>query len=170
MIRFACAVAALSMFAAAHAAPPARAAEPLHSRSAAARSPAAFRHVVLEAQNAARAQVGTPALAWSETLAAEAAAYAAVLARTGRFQHARLPPGASDQGENLWMGTRDAYTYRDMVERWIAERRGRGLDHYTQIVWRTTNRVGCALASGPYDDYLVCRYHPAGNIVGERPF
>jgi hypothetical protein len=40
--------------------------------------------------------------------------------------------------------------------------------HYTQIVWPTTTRVGCAIASTSRTDYLVCRYSPAGNIDG-RP-
>jgi hypothetical protein len=38
--------------------------------------------------------------------------------------------------------------------------------HYTQIVWPTTTRVGCAVASNGRNDYLVCRYSPAGNIDG----
>jgi hypothetical protein len=38
--------------------------------------------------------------------------------------------------------------------------------HYTQIVWPASQRVGCATASNRANDYLVCRYLPAGNIVG----
>jgi hypothetical protein len=34
------------------------------------------------------------------------------------------------------------------------------------MIWPTTTRVGCALASTPRTDYLVCRYSPAGNIDG----
>jgi hypothetical protein len=40
--------------------------------------------------------------------------------------------------------------------------------HYTQIIWRGTRTVGCALASNATDDYLVCRYAPAGNVVGQK--
>ncbi len=72
-----------------------------------------------------------------------------------------------------------------MIGHWVAERRdfvdrptpafsrtGRWEDvaHYTQIVWRNTQRIGCAMASTATDDYLVCRYSPAGNVVGQRAF
>jgi len=82
------------------------------------------------------------------------------------------------------MGSRGAYGYREMVDLWVAERRdfvnrplpdtsrtGRWSDvgHYSQIVWRTTLRFGCALASNDTDDYLVCRYSPAGNVYGRDP-
>ena len=42
--------------------------------------------------------------------------------------------------------------------------------HYTQLMWRDTRQVGCALATGAREDVLVCRYSAAGNYVGERPF
>jgi hypothetical protein len=42
--------------------------------------------------------------------------------------------------------------------------------HYTQLVWRDTNEVGCALASSSGEQVLVCRYSSPGNYRGERPF
>lgn len=138
---------------------------------------------VLGAHNAARAAAGVAPLEWDETLAASAQAYARTLARTGRFEHAEQPQGPGHEGETLWTGTRDAYSYTDMTRHWIAERSiftngptpmfsttGRWQDaaHYAQIVWRGSTRVGCAMASDRTDDYLVCRYSPPGNVVGER--
>ena len=41
--------------------------------------------------------------------------------------------------------------------------------HYTQIVWRTTIKVGCGVAttcSGSFPQVWVCDYLPAGNMVG----
>ena len=85
------------------------------------------------------------------------------------------------QGENLWMGTRSAYSYREMIGLLVDEGRyfrpGRfpnvsrtgsvwHVGHYTQIIWPASQRVGCATASNRANDYLVCRYLPAGNIVG----
>ena len=137
---------------------------------------------MLTGQNDARRAVGVAPIAWDSALARDAGVYAATLARTGKFEHA--PHNASNpQGENLWMGTRGAYTYRDMVGHWVDERRyykpgtfpdnsttGKMGDvgHYTQIIWRGTTRVGCATASNARNDVLVCRYAPPGNVIGQR--
>lgn len=142
-----------------------------------------LRAAMLAAHNDARRAVGSPPLAWDAGLAGAARAYAEELASTGRFEHS-APSSRPGQGENLWVGTRGAYTYAEMAGGWVDERRHfrRGafpensatgewsdVGHYTQIVWRTTNRVGCAVASNARDDYLVCRYTPQGNIVGRDP-
>jgi hypothetical protein len=45
--------------------------------------------------------------------------------------------------------------------------------HYTQIVWRDTTHVGCALHDCPglrYGSTIVCDYGPGGNIDGQRPY
>lgn len=136
---------------------------------------------MIAVHNEARRQYGVPPLAWDETLARDAATYAQVLARTGRFVHASVPLRRAGQGENLFMGTRPAYSYPAMVRLWVEERRqfrpGRfpnvsrsgnwsAVAHYTQIVWPWTTRLGCALASNRSNDFLVCRYSPPGNVVG----
>ena len=122
-----------------------------------------------------------PPLAWDETLARDAATYARRLAATNRFEHDPQAKRSPRQGENLFMGTRDAYSYPEMIGLLVAEgrdfrpgyfpdvsRTGRVADvgHFTQIVWPASRQVGCAMASNRSSDYLVCRYLPAGNIVG----
>lgn len=161
---------------------PSRAVEWRYDTSAAPRNEMLFRRVMLGGQNAARAAVGLTPLTWDERLAAAAGRYAATLARSGRFEHAEQPMDASRQGENLWMGTRDAYRYDEMLSHWLDERRvyvnaavpavsrtGHWQDagHYSQIVWRQTRSVGCAMVAGRDDDYLVCRYSPGGNVYGQ---
>ena len=137
---------------------------------------------LLAIHDRARSAVGAPALTWDSGLARQAAPYAAVLARRGKLSHSPQAerPG---QGENLWLGTRGAYSIEEMAGGWVDERRmfragvfpdvsstGRWSDvaHYTQIVWRATTRVGCAIHKGEEWDVLVCRYAPAGNVVGQR--
>jgi len=41
--------------------------------------------------------------------------------------------------------------------------------HYTQLIWRSSRRVGCAAAVGQDEEFLVCRYSEAGNVMGQRP-
>lgn len=139
---------------------------------------------MMRAHNEARAKVRAPELVWNAELAKDAAVYARVMVRSGKFAHDPQAGRNPRQGENLWMGTREAYSYGEMVGAWVDEDRyfKRGLfpsnsstgtwgdvAHYTQIIWPTTQRVGCAVASSGRDDYLVCRYSPAGNIVGRDP-
>ena len=143
-----------------------------------------LQNAMMRAHNDARAKVGAPKLVWNAELAKDAAVYAATLARTGKFAHDPQTGRNPRQGENLWMGTRDAYSYGEMIGAWVDEDRyfKRGLfpdssntgtwgdvAHYTQIIWPTSLRVGCAVASNARDDFLVCRYSPAGNIVGRDP-
>lgn len=132
--------------------------------------------------NRERAVFGAPPLAWDPALAAAAASYGPALERRGRLVHSpsESRPG---QGENLWMGTAGAYALEEMIGSWAAEkslfapgifptvsRSGHGEDvaHFTQMVWPATRRVGCALHRGQRWDFLICRYSPPGNMVGER--
>jgi len=68
-----------------------------------------------------------------------------------------------------WIG--EKVDFRDGAFPLVA-RNGRWHDvgHYTQIMWRQTTRLGCAMASRDGTDYLVCRYWMPGNIQGQRPF
>ena len=137
---------------------------------------------LLEAHNVARKAVGAAPLIWSDALANDARRWAQKLAQTGQFEHAPQPKGAGAQGENLWMGTVFAYSPEDMVGAWTAEKRyyRRGIfpkvsttgtwgdvGHYTQMIWHSTTHVGCAIARSEGDEYLVCRYSPPGNWIGQ---
>ena len=138
----------------------------------------AMRIVVLH--NQARSSAGVRPIYWDSALASAADAYALELARTGRWGHS---PSAArpGQGENLWMGTRGAFSVDEMVGAWASEgrlfRRGsfpavsrsgnwEDVGHYTQMIWPGSTRVGCAIRSSHSNDYLVCRYSPAGNVFG----
>jgi hypothetical protein len=137
---------------------------------------------ILAAHNAERLRMGMPALAWDNALGVGAAAYAQQMAISGIFQHSNRQ-ARRGVGENLWMGSHGAFSIEAMVSGWTSERRyfvpgvfpnnsstGNWADvgHYTQLIWPTTTRVGCAIASTPRIDYLVCRYATAGNMDGTR--
>lgn len=139
---------------------------------------------LLAQHNMVRGQAGVAPMQWDAGLAAAAAGYASELAQTGRWGHSpkATRPG---QGENLWMGTRGAFSPEQMVGGWLSEARwfragafpavsstGNWADvgHYSQILWRGTTHVGCAIRSSARYDYLVCRYSPPGNVDGRMVY
>lgn len=145
-----------------------------------------LRQVMLDAHNGERAALGIAPLVWDPALAADAARHAAHMAVTGRFVHSvKATRDIPASGENMWMGPRRLYGYGVMVDYFIAEKahfrvearlpdfsdtgRWQDVGHYTQMVWRGTRRVGCALGDGENYEYLVCRYFPAGNNFGKNP-
>jgi uncharacterized protein YkwD len=149
---------------------------PLLSACAAAELRIGLEDGILAAHNAVRAEAGVPPLRWDAGLATEAGEWARRLAGTGRLTHS-----GTATGENLWIGTAGAFSVEGIIGSWTAERaafrRAQRWDddfphvgHYTQMVWRGTTAVGCAVARGGGNDVLVCRYQPPGNRVGERPF
>uniref|UniRef100_A0A3Q2YLP1 Cysteine rich secretory protein LCCL domain containing 2 n=1 Tax=Hippocampus comes TaxID=109280 RepID=A0A3Q2YLP1_HIPCM len=73
------------------------------------------------------------------------------------------------------------YPYPHECNPWCPERcSGPMCTHYTQVVWATTSRVGCAVHVCPRMNvwgetwenavYLVCNYSPKGNWIGEAPY
>ena len=143
-----------------------------------------FDQRILAAHNAERALIGVPSLSWSPALAADAARWGANLQTLSYLEH----DGALDaEGENLWRGSKDAYTPEDMVTMWIDEKAAfknglfedvstsgqwEDVGHYTQVIWRGTAQVGCALvtvASGE-DEVLVCRYLDGGSVMGQKTY
>jgi hypothetical protein len=139
---------------------------------------------LLGAQNRERAAMRQAPLQWDNSLAANARDWARYLAKTGKFEHSPDLPAAPREGENLWAGTSNAYAPEAMVGLWVAEKRDfkpgtfplnsrsnnvANVGHYTQLIWARTKAVGCALERGRDEEFLVCRYSQAGNVIGERP-
>ena len=130
---------------------------------------------MIASHNEIRAQAGVPPLAWSKPLAARAQEWADHLLWERQFYHR---PN-SRFGENLFSVTGGRATPGEVVEDWASEARNynphanscRGVcGHYTQLVWRNTKALGCAVARGGGREVWVCNYDPPGNWVGERPY
>jgi hypothetical protein len=141
---------------------------------------------LLAAHNRERDAYGLPLLRWDTQLEGSAARWGEHLKKTGMLVHFVSHPNDPDpEGENLWAGTRGRFSPEEMVGLWIAEKKhfkpgrfpnnsrtGRVDDvgHYTQLMWRSTGRVGCALTQNSREEFLVCRYSEGGNVIGEQPF
>lgn len=137
--------------------------------------PASFARTMLAAHNAVRASVGVPPLAWSVRLAAVARDWADRLAATGIFAHRPDNP----YGENLYEISGGVASPAEVVAAWANEARDYDIrtnsctavcGHYTQLVWATTRRVGCGVATGGDREVWVCDYDPPGNVIGFRPY
>lgn len=154
----------------------------LPGQPAVAQSRNDFAWRLLEAHNLERDNARLPRLSWSNRLAQDAQEWAVHLSRKGTLQHAD-GERRRHMGENLWMGAAGYYSAEDMIGGFLAERSkfrpgtfpqvsvsGNWSDvgHYTQIIWPRTTEVGCAVAKGAVNDFLVCRYNPPGNTVGEK--
>jgi hypothetical protein len=88
--------------------------------------------------------------------------------------------GTDYVGENIYATTGTA-TPADAVAAWVAEAPSfdyasgdfGSAGHYTQVVWRASVRIGCAIVDCPsvqFNDTVLCDYAPGGNIIGEKPY
>src|SRR5437667_11647058 len=127
---------------------------------------------LLEAQNKARAEHKLTALTWDCKLAD----FAQEWAGRGVFEHRT----DSEVGENMFVSAATDTAATAAIQRWMLEKpfwnnktgtcqTGKTCTHFTQIVWKTTARVGCGInrnAMGKWKLLLVCNYNPAGNLPG----
>jgi pathogenesis-related protein 1 len=138
---------------------------------------------LLTSHNKARAKVGLGPLVWSDRLAFYAHEWADHLASTSRRMEHRPHSGRwkQEHGENLFMGTAGYYGVGDAAAMWereksvydggtINESNVHACGHYTQIVWRTTKRIGCAKVECAGNVIVVCNYDPPGNVLGRTPY
>tara|TARA_X000001036_G_C20636374_1_gene789243 strand:- start:705 stop:1229 length:525 start_codon:yes stop_codon:yes gene_type:complete len=147
----------------------------------------------IKAHNEARKEVGVSGLIWSSKLENDAAKYAQYLAKRDKgLVHSK---SNNNQGENLYSSysaktTNGVKSYvfsetplKDASIAWYNEikdykyskikkfRTGPMIGHYTQMVWKNTKEVGMASAiSKDGKVYVVARYYPAGNYIGEFPY
>jgi pathogenesis-related protein 1 len=133
--------------------------------------------------NKVRSDVGVGPVTWSKKLAIYAQAWANNLASIDCDLRHRPRSGKWKQeyGENLFIGTSGYYGVADAVKFWESEKiyyQGQTLDssnyhdsgHYTQIVWKTTEQIGCAKAECNSNLIVVCNYNPPGNVLGQKPY
>jgi|UPI00037F52AC hypothetical protein len=124
---------------------------------------------------------GLPDLVWDEDIAAYAQAWANHLQQQNdcRMQHRSGADRQRKYGENLaWSGGMEMDP-DSVVGMWYDEiqdydyntNRCRGVcGHYTQVVWKTSRKVGCGMATCGRSEVWVCNYDPPGNWIGEKPY
>lgn len=135
-----------------------------------------YNKVALDTHNMHRQKHGVPDLVWDANLAREAKEWA----DNCWFEHSSKP-----YGENIAL----MQSIKESVDAWYSEVSqydynkpgfSRGTGHFTQVVWRNTQRVGCATTQCPnirgFGDgagrpgfITVCEYSPAGNVSTQFP-
>ena len=142
---------------------------------------ASDQNTILSLHNNERSAVGNPPLTWSNNLATQSQDYANQLSTMGLVCNAqqcdRTPHGASN--ENLAGGS-PGTSITKHVQGWANEKsvyNGQPIPsgnnpagHYTAMVWQNTKEIGCGFASTDQMNFLVCRYNPPGNFIGEMPY
>ncbi|CAK6959971.1 GLIPR1-like protein 1 [Scomber scombrus] len=154
----------------------------------------------VKAHNEARSSVDPPAsdmlyMTWDEGLAITARAWA----KQCVFKHniylkdaRRVHPNFRSVGENIWAGyPPSSFDVRKaIIDKWVGEKQvykytantcSKVCGHYTQAVWASSFKVGCAAQlcpNGVKDTnfatkegvIFVCNYATAGNVNGGRPY
>ncbi|KAL2103797.1 hypothetical protein ACEWY4_000665 [Coilia grayii] len=156
-----------------------------HRRAISSRDMAAL----LEYHNRVRSQVSPPAanmeyMVWDDRLARSAESWASRCIWEHGPAHLM-----KHTGQNLSINSGRYRSVIDLVRSWHDEKNafsypnhcsGAVCSHYTQMVWASTNRMGCAInkCSNMYvfgstwkqAVLLVCNYSIKGNWVGEAPY
>ncbi|XP_072316849.1 cysteine-rich venom protein pseudecin [Eucyclogobius newberryi] len=82
-------------------------------------------------------------------------------------------------GENLFYSNNQA-DWASVVSAWHDEvhnfrypdksKNGKPIGHYTQVIWNTSYKVGCAMTLCPKFYYYGCRYSRGGNVISLPPY
>lgn len=128
--------------------------------------------------NAVRSALGMKPLIWDGGVARYAEWYANQRRYDCELKHSNGP-----YGENIFWGSGNEWTPSEAVTAWVSEKTwynywsnscgsGQQCGHYTQIVWRSTRKLGCArvVCFGGRGVFITCNYDPPGNYVGEKPY
>lgn len=148
----------------------------------------------VQTHNRFRSGVDPPAsnmlyMTWDPDLAKTAKAWA----KKCLFKHniyikerGKTHPRFSSVGENIWTGSASGFSPKAGITAWYNEvdvytyatqKCSRVCGHYTQVVWATSYKVGCAVHFCPKVKYItitnaalfVCNYGPPGNYP-VRPY
>ena len=147
--------------------------------------------LALKIHNDARSDVGVPNLNWSNSLSEDALEWAKIMAEkedmfhssnasrpgqgenlyywccsTGEIESFSATPGGD--ASQLWYNEISDYTYSEIGSPLNAEVM---IGHYTQMIWDSTTEVGMAQAKSKSGKlFVVARYSPPGNWVGNFPY
>ncbi|XP_076139737.1 GLI pathogenesis-related 2 [Alosa pseudoharengus] len=131
----------------------------------------AFEKETLEAHNTYRQRHGAAPLTLNKDLSRSAQKWAEYLLASKKMQHSQ-----ADYGENLyyaWSSAPKQLKGKEAVDSWYNEIKNYSFSrpgfqsntgHFTQVVWKGSEKLGVGLATDGKTTFVVCQYLPAGNI------
>ncbi|CAD7077045.1 unnamed protein product [Hermetia illucens] len=131
-----------------------------------------FENECLAEHNRLRARHGCPPLQLNYGLCRFAGEWAQYLADHNEFRHR---PN-NQFGENLYWASGSNVTGEDVVDNWYNEIKFYDFDHpgfsektghFTQVVWKSSRRLGVAIARRGSSTWVVANYDPPGNYSGQ---
>jgi len=135
---------------------------------------------ITAAHNVERSAVGVAPATWSSALASLASGFVADCEFQHSSQGERSNTAGFDYiGENLFMSGGFQPSGEQVTESWASEKSDYNYQanscagvcgHYTQIVWRESTALGCAMKQCGNGYIVSCEYGPGGNINGQRPY
>ena len=101
----------------------------------------------------------------------------------GGLVHSGTSYNGKWMGQNLFVSGGVAPTGAGVADNWYSENKnydyasggsknGGVVGHFTQLVWKATTQIGCAVAEGSWSGYkpsyfVCCNYFPGGNMLGQ---
>ncbi len=127
--------------------------------------------------------VNLPNLVWNSTVAAYSKSKVEYLANNGCKLDHYAGPKNPGYGENLFWGSGSSWTPAYATKSWYDEKvyytystntcaTGKVCGHYTQVVWKNSTKLGCAMALCLNNGGMIygCNYDPPGNYTGQKPY
>ena len=135
----------------------------------------------LDSHNKYRMELGLPKLEWSTKLSKNASKWGEKIKRNQCDKINGTRHSNDIYGENIAWNSGFEQTPEGVVDLWASEKIyfiynkfpdccSSICGHYTQIIWKDTKRVGCALVQCGNEQVWICQYDPPGNYIGEKPY
>lgn len=141
-----------------------------------------FRDAALKFHNKYREMHSAEPLVWDSEVAKFSEEWCKYLRDNDKFEHS----SKNGYGENLYksfgsgsggtpaiIGERATTSWYNEVEQYNFDEPGfkAGTGHFTQVVWKNTRNLGCAMAEttdgGKFATWVCCNYTPPGNFLGQ---
>ncbi|KAG2439565.1 hypothetical protein HXX76_004918 [Chlamydomonas incerta] len=133
--------------------------------------------ILLDAHNRYRVLSGVANLTWDATLSRQAQAWADKCVAG----HSGTPGTGENIAWGVYMEPEEALSgvisWANEICNYDWKNPGFTAGHYTQIVWKSTRRVGCGYrlcnpssGGGSRNGWLVCQYMPPGNMQGVQNY